>query len=201
VFFIFFNILFICKNFPNLSTNKYLLVLIFFTIGFLSAHVLGVELLEGTDKDGGLQGSIEMNNVKLTGLENAVKHVGSAAVYTTGMSVGAGLLKSSGMPLGAKIASTIGIGAASLVGYNLVQKSMSLDKKSGNINLQAENVKSTLNNTGYSPNDKSFPNASALEDNENVNLEDITEVLNLNLILHYVILYLLVLVFILLIFR
>lgn len=201
LFIIYYNIVYVYNNFSTLNVIvfKVFLFMAILYIIIYSNIIFHTELLEGIDKDRTIEGSLEINNVKLTGLEHAVKHIGTAAVYTTGITVGAGLLKSSSMPLGAKIAGTIGVGIASLVGFNLTQKAMSLDKKPGNIIVEADNMKSSINtnNSGVKPSST----ASILENNETVNMSDITDVLHLNLLLHYVIIYLFIITFVLLIFR
>lgn len=168
---------------------------------FLIFYILfanNITHLQG-DEDKIIEGSLEMNNVKLNGVENAVKHLGTAAVYGSGITAGVGLLKNTTLPLGAKVAGTIGMGVASLAAYSYTQKVLSLNEKHGNISVQADTVKTSVNasNSGTKP----FSNASALEDSESVSLADIVEILNLQLIMQYIIIYLFILTFIFSIFR
>ena len=187
-------------------------ILIFLFILLILFCQIEPDLLDGGDRGNLIKGVVDVNNINnnnLSGLEDAVKHLGTVVVYSTGITVGAGLLKGSGLPLGAKIGGTIGIGIASLVGFNIAQKAFALNNKSGNINIETDNPKYSVNTPKDNniskdknlPNDNSFPNSSALEDSDIVNMNDVLEILNLNLILQYIIIYLFIITFIFIIFK
>lgn len=49
-------------------------------------------------------------------------------------------VKNCSLPLGAKLGATVGMGAASLIGYKMVHNNLSPLKAQGNISISAEKV-------------------------------------------------------------
>lgn len=188
------------------------IIVVFFYFGFDVAYC---EDNDG-DKSELVKGTIEVNNTKID-LDNSVKHVRDGAIFVGGITAGAKLLKNTSLPIGAKLGATIGMGAASLVGFNLTQKTIATDKKGkvqmeiGNISGNASLKKSKTSENNSSNNDTnnsssnnsssdngSYPFKSSIEDNEsnNTTISDIIELLNENVNLHLIIIYLIVMLFI-----
>jgi hypothetical protein len=108
------------------------------------------------------------------------------------MAAAAKIVKSSSIPLGAKLGATIGMGTASLVGFSLTQKAMSANKK-GKINLEVDKITSNASaGKSNSSSESIFPAKSSLEDDEStpISISEIIDLLNDNLNLHLIIIYL-----------
>lgn len=109
------------------------------------------------------------------------------------------------LPIGAKLGATVGMGAASLIAYKMVQNNVSLAKTQGNISMSAEKVSGNgsvspknnfvwenfLNNNSNIYENKTIYNISRLD----------VEQLQLDYHLQIIILYLLILVLIFLVIK
>ena len=73
------------------------------------------------------KGALEVDKVKIDGLEASVDKVRDAGIYSRYICWS----KNSYLPLGAKIGTTIGFAAGSLMGYKLLQSSLGDNTHSG----------------------------------------------------------------------
>lgn len=109
---------------------------------------------------------IEVNNVSIKGLDGAVYKVRDGAIYVGGMAATAKVVKNSSLPLGAKLGATIGMGAASLIGFKMVQNNLSSSTtqgKHGKLDIKADKISSVIKST--SSKSSSNNNVSKLIDN------------------------------------
>ena len=155
---------------------------------------------------------LEAKNVQINGLDVAIEQVRDGAIYVGGMAATAKVVKSSCLPIGAKLGATLGMGAASLIGYRMVQNNLSSTRTNtqGGLNVKVDKINSSV--TASSSNNKIddlYPAKSVIEpgDSSGGNIDgsiisslDI-EQLQLDFYLHIVIIYLLVLVLVFLVMK
>lgn len=67
---------------------------------------------------------LEVNNIKINGFEFAMEHIRDGAIWIGGMSAAAKIAKGFNLPIVAKFGATIGMGAASLLGYKMIQNNL-----------------------------------------------------------------------------
>ncbi len=129
------------------------------------------------------------------------------------MAATAKVVKGSSLPIGAKLGATLGMGAASLIGYRMVQNNLSSTRTNsqGSLNVKVDKLNSSVTASSPSSNkiDELYPAKSVIEpgdsivgdrDGSIISSLDI-EQLQLDFYLHIVIIYLLVLVFVFIIMK
>ena len=100
------------------------------------------KLLEtAKDINPSVTGTLEVNNVKISGLDVAIEQARGGAVYIGGMAVATKLIKSYYLPFGGKVAMALGAGASSLIEFKMVQNSFHSNRGYNNIAIQADSVK------------------------------------------------------------
>lgn len=201
------------KNFKfnKFVTNySYRLLRIFTVIGGLSVvAVLGIYFFDLSNivdlnylicmvnDSNTIKGSIEVNNVKINNLDLAVEKVRDGAIYIGGMTAAAKIMKGSSLPIGAKLGSVVGMGAASLVSYRMVQNNLRQTKVEGGLSMNADKVNTTISASKLNVNDSCINKLVA--DGNGADIFSISsldiEQLQLDLYLHMIILYLFLLVF------
>ena len=153
--------------------------------------------------------TLEVNNLKVSGLDVAIEQARDGAVYIGGMAAATKLIKSSCLPIGGKVAMALGAGASSLIGFKMVQNSFHSNRGYNNIAIQADRVKT---NTALSSSSKdvpsdNYPAKSILEASDSIENKnyiisslDVSQ-LHLDFYLHLITLYLLILVILFLIMK
>jgi hypothetical protein len=156
-----------------------------------------------------IKGGLEAKNVKITGLDVAVEQIRDGAVYIAGMTAAAKVVKSSSLPIGAKLGATVGMGAASLVSYKMVQNNLSSTRSHKTITAEAEKVNSSVGISESNYNDP-YISKSAIDylesnggnsDNNFIISSLDVEQLQLDFYLHLIIIYLLIILFVFLIMK
>jgi hypothetical protein len=175
--------------------------LLFLLITFISCitydlyNLFNINLFISMVKD--VNADIEVNNIKVNGLDVAVDKIRDGSLYIGGMAATSKIIKSSSLPLGAKLGATVGMGAASLIGFKMIQNNLSSPNTQGNLDIKADKITSKINTNS---------NINKLVDNSNNNNEttisslDI-EQLNLDFYLHIVMIYLILIVIFFLIMK
>lgn len=95
-------------------------------------------------KDSTVSEVLEINNLKINGLEVGVAQIRDGAVYIGGMTVATKLIKSSSLPIGAKLGATVLMGATSLIGYKMVENNLSTTRGQDNVGVSAENINTNV---------------------------------------------------------
>lgn len=85
-------------------------------------------------------GALEVNNLKVSGLDVAIEQARDGAVYIGGMAAAIKYIKSYRLPIGGKVAMALGAGASSLIGFKMVQNSFHSNRGDNNIEIQADRV-------------------------------------------------------------
>ena len=98
------------------------------------------------------KGTLVVNNVKINNIDLAVEKVKDGALFIGAMTAAAKVMKNSFLPVGAKLGFLIGIGAACLVSYKMVQKNLR-HKSEGDLNINADNIKNII--SAYKSNNNS----------------------------------------------
>ena len=118
--------------------------------------------------------TVEANNVKISNLDIAIRYGTEASVYSTGVYAFSRLAKTSYLPLGGKVIAGIAAGAGTLLGYKVVQVSLSYNKPEGKVVAQMDNLKSNVTISSSeaeklikSSKDSSFPAKSMLDSTDN----------------------------------
>ena len=157
------------------------------------------------DDPNSIKGTLEVNNVKLENLDTAIEKIRDGTIYIGGMAATARIVKSSSLPVGAKLGSILGMGAASLIGYHMVQNN--LGRNSGTLNLKAENLSTTISaSNSNNSNDiinKFIGGVGKSNDNNTdfvISSLDL-EQLQLDFYLHLVMLYLFIILFMIIIMK
>ena len=151
-----------------------------------------------------IKGTLEAKNIKIENVDIAVEKVRDGAIYIGGMAAAAKIMKTSSLPLGAKLGSVIGMGAASLISYKMIQNN--LGHKSESLNLKAEQLNTVIGTSNSSNNDtinkfvEGAGKSNGNTDNFLISALDL-EQLHLDFYLHLVILYLLVILFVIMIMK
>ncbi len=142
------------------------------------------------------KGAIEVDKVKVDGIESAVDKLRDGSIYIAGLTAGARIVKSSSLPLGAKTGTTIGLGAASLVGYKIIQNSLQSNTYSGKVTASIDKINSSV--TASPSNNKSNLISTLVEgsnDSNHYNIISSLDIEQLQLIfyLDLILIYLLIL--------
>jgi hypothetical protein len=128
------------------------------------------------------------------------------------MSAAAKIAKGSSLPLGAKFGATVGMGAASLLGYKMVQNNLSSNQVTGTIGIEGNKVNSSVSTTISKLNENPFIKklidgssdsnlaSSSTKDNFTISTKSV-EQLQLDLYLQYAIIYLLIILLVFLIMK
>src|SRR6266704_2982687 len=199
---------YINKGFSILNSQLNFIVLLIIFIGFTLLnipYVINTDYLTlNINNSDTIKGSLEVKNVKIENVDIAVEKVRDGAIYIGGMAAAAKIMKTSSLPLGAKLGSVIGMGAASLIGYKMVQNN--LWHKYESLNLKAEQLNTVLNTSNSNNNDtinkfvEGAGKSNGNTDNFLISALDL-EQLHLDFYLHLVILYLLVILFVIMIMK
>jgi hypothetical protein len=198
---------------PHLTTNMlkselsylYIIILAFIIYGIneLDFNYMYINNYIHMVKDSG-NAVVEMNNIKINGIETALDNMRDGAIYIGGMSVAGKVIKNCSLPITAKLGATIGMGTAALISYRMVQNNMTPYRPMAKLDIKVDKI-----NANISPNKKSLlPENISKQDNSN-NLEDnmhnISELdleqLKLDYYLQLVILYLLLIILVFLIMK
>jgi len=156
------------------------------------------------------KGTLEVNNVKVTGLDVAIEQARDGAVYIGGMAAATKLIKSSCLSVGGKVAMALGAGASSLIGFKMVQNSFHSNRGYNNIAIQADRVKTNaaLSSSSKDVPSDNYPAKSILEASDSIGDKDYYIIssldvsqLHLDFYLHLITLYLLILVILFLIMK
>ena len=153
------------------------------------------------------KGTIEVNNVSITGLDVAINHIRDGAVYIGGIAAAGKIVKNSFLPMGAKLGATVVMGGVSLIGYKMVQNSVFPNTAQDTISMSADNIKgkgsvSSISKNNFMPDILRFNDVNDSKDKTTYILSSIdAEQLKLDYILQTMVLYLLILVLIILIMK
>lgn len=149
------------------------------------------------------KGTLEVNNVKVTGLDVAIEQARDGAVYIGGMAAATKLIKSSFLPVEGKVAMALGAGASSLIGFKMVQNSFHSNRRYNNIAIEADRVKTNaaLSSSSKDVASDNYPAKSIIETSDRfgdkdsyiISSLDVSQ-LHLDFYLHLIILYLLIMV-------
>lgn len=159
--------------------------------------------------------TIEVSNVKISNLDQAIKYGAGAGVFSTLFASTTKLVKTSSLPLGGKIAAGLGTSVVGLMTYKVLQENTYTTKPKGQIIIEADNVNSS---TSISPvgaeklidkiKDKSFPAKSMLDPTDSLSDKDFyiisqhgVEALNWTYYLNLAILYMIYVLIIFLIMK
>jgi hypothetical protein len=145
---------------------------------------------------------VEINNIKINGIETALNNMRDGAIYIGGMTAGGKIIKNCSLPITAKLGATIGMGTAALISYRMVQNNVMPPRASSKLDIKVDKI-----NTDLSVSKKSFLSENI--SNQNNNTEDVMhnisnldlEQLKLDYYLQLTLLYLLILVLIFLIMK
>ena len=150
-----------------------------------------------------VKGDIELDKVKIEGLEPTVEKLRDGAIYIAGVSAAAKLIKSYCLPIGAKLGPTLGMGASSLIAYKMTHNVLYPQNPQGKItasidkiNVKASSSQSTKNNLICDITDK----YNDLDSYNTISSVDI-EQLQLDYYLHIILIYLIVIVIVILVMR
>lgn len=200
----------------NIRVIKYVQIIFLFTIPlfvlliyflFIYDNAMFSNIVYSIDdlnkNNSGVNVNLEANNVTVNGIEVAVGQIRDSAVYIGGMAVAGKVVRSSSLPIGAKLGAAIGIGAASLIGYKMIENNLSYNRAQDGMIIKVDKV-----SAGISNNNDSFVNklvagsGSSDESKDYLNISSLdVEQLQLDLYLHVVILYLLIIVIVFLIMK
>lgn len=90
-----------------------------------------------------IKGTIKANKFKVENLDVAVDKIRYGAIYIGGMTAAAAkVVKGYLLPIGAKLGSIVGIWAASLISYKMVQNN--LGGKYQGFNIKADNLNTAI---------------------------------------------------------
>jgi hypothetical protein len=84
---------------------------------------------------------LQVQNVQVNGIDVALVHIRDGAIYIGGMTAAGKIVKNCSLPIGAKLGATLGMGAASLIGYKMVQNNLLSNKPRDTINLKVDKIK------------------------------------------------------------
>ena len=87
--------------------------------------------------------TIEVSNVKISNLDQAIKYGAGAGVFSTLFASTTKLVKTSSLPLGGKIAAGLGTSVVGLMTYKVLQENTYTTKPKGQIIIEADNVNSS----------------------------------------------------------
>jgi len=153
------------------------------------------------DNSNVIKGTMEVKNIKVENLDSAIEKMKDASLYLGGMAITGKIIRGSSLPIGAKLGATLGMGAASLVGYHMVQKN--LGYRTRPINIKAEGINTTVD----ASKDNEFINKLVQSNNNNdgdsnhiISLLDI-EQLQLDYYLHLIMIYLFIILFVIIIMK
>jgi hypothetical protein len=137
------------------------------------------------------EGSVEFNNIKVTGLKAVADSLGQPVAFSAGVAGIVKLLKTSNLPLTSKIALTLGVGAGSLATFSLTRTGMRILDSAGNKEIIAEVSDISVKSSGGSSS-SAGPIASMLENNEQLLYEHVNTLFILQLIMVYLLVQLLI---------
>jgi len=126
-------------------------VLADFNYGFNLFNKDIISFIKEANEVNGVKGDIELDKVKIEGLDTAIHKIRDGGVYVGGMAAAAKVVKGSSMPVGAKLGAVVGMGAASLIGFNMAQHNMSASKTK-NLNIEVDKINTSV--TTSVPKDK-----------------------------------------------
>jgi|HubBroStandDraft_5_1064220.scaffolds.fasta_scaffold07380_3 hypothetical protein len=137
--------------------------------------------------------TLEMNNIKIEDLGPQIDKIRDGSLYIAGMTAGAKIVKNSSIPLAAKLGTTLGLGAASIIGYKITVNSFKSNTHTGKVSATIDKVnynRSTSNNKSNFINN--LTNESN-DSNDNYNIISSLDIEQLQLIfyLNLIIIYLL----------
>jgi len=142
------------KSRPNRNIFYYLeilllLLLILIIIRYISNifNTLNMCIISNTDtilsiKDA--KGTLEINNIKIEGLEPQIDKLRDGGLYIAGLAAGARIVKNSSIPLAAKLGTTVALGAASLIGFRIAQNSLKPNIHTDKITTTIDKVNSSI---------------------------------------------------------
>jgi len=141
-------------------------------------------------------GVIQIDNVQVNGVDVALAHIRDGAIYIGGMSAAGKVVKNCSLPVSAKLGATLGMGAASLIGYKMVQNNLSPNKTHSDMSLRVDRLRTDVykNKLVSNSNDSDSDSKNYLSDLD-------IEQLQLDYYLQIILLYLLILVLIFLIMK
>ena len=178
----------------------YMIINIIVDIDFSILNVSSDYIIQmANDTSNSIKGVIEANNVKVENLDVAVDKIRDGSIYIAGLVAAGKIIKSYSLPIGAKLGATVGIGAASLVGYHMVQKN--LGNRTQPMNIKIDNVNTTI--TGTSDNNITKNLVPANNNNNDDHLISVLDIeqLQLDYYLHIIMLYLFIILFLIIIMK
>ncbi len=152
------------------------------------------------DTSNSIKGTVEAKNLKVENLDVAVEKIRDGSIYIGGMVAAGKIVKGSTLPITAKLGATVGMGAASLVGYHMVQKN--LGNRTQPINIKAENINTTVTGTNNDLTRNLVQSNNSEENSKDllISLLDV-EQLQLDFYLHIIMLYLFTILFVIIIMK
>lgn len=112
-------------------------------------------------KDSGNTG-VEINNIKINGIETALNNMRDGAIFIGGMTAPGKIIKNCSLPITAKLGATIGMGTAALITYRMVQSNVTPHKASSKLGIKVDKI-----NTDLSVNKKSLLSENTSKHNDN----------------------------------
>jgi hypothetical protein len=145
---------------------------------------------------------VEINNIKINGIETSLDNMRDGAIYIGGMTATGRIIKNCSLPITAKLGAIIGMGTAALISYKMVQSNVTPHKAPSKLDIKVDKI-----NTDLSVNKKSLLSENISKNNDNTedvmhNISDLDlEQLKLDYYLQLTLLFLLILVLIFLIMK
>ncbi len=137
------------------------------------------------------KGTVEIDKVKIEGLDSAVEKIRDAGIYIAGITAAAKIVKSSSLPITAKLGATVGMGTASLIGYKMVHKSLASCTPHGKVTASIDKMNTSVNASTSNPNiSKLMDDTSSPNNDYSITSSLDIEQLQLDFYLHTVMIYL-----------
>jgi hypothetical protein len=112
------------------------------------------------------KGTLEINNIRLEGSGPQIDKLRDGSLYIAGLTAGTRIVKNSSIPLAFKLGTTVGLGAASLIGYKVTQNILTPNTYTGKVTASIDKINpvTTPNN-----NKSNFINSLTNESNDSDN--------------------------------
>ena len=144
---------------------------------------------------------VQVENVQVNGVDIAISRIRDGAIYIGGMGAAGKVVKNCSLPIMAKLGATLSMGAASLIGFKMVQNNLSPNKTQNDLSLKVDKIKTDVSSYYKNKFISNNSNTDSGSDNKSYISELDLEQLQLDYYLQIIILYLLVLVLIFLIMK
>ena len=163
-----------------------------------------IHLIKDSNNIDMAKGTVEIDKVKIDGLDSATDKLRDTSLYLGGMTITARVVKTSSIPIGAKLGAIIGMGFTSLIGFKMVQNNLSTNTSQGKISASIDklnsNITASSNKNNYVIN-KFIDDSSNSNNNYNMISSLDIEQLQLDFYLQIAIIYLVLLVVVFLIMK